>query len=147
VSAPLQRDMLRLASEMLARLDELAGATGRALACEVSRAAVVRAAVTAWLDVAESRPLDFVSQALRAAAKRPAARFQLYPQRWPAALYDRLDRFARSSKRALACNVSRAAIVRVAVAVWLDAGPAVPAVVTEAIRAALVPRGRKRANP
>ena len=146
MSAPLQRDVLRLAREMLVRLDELARATGRALACEVSRAAVVRAAVTAWLDVAESRPLDFMSQAIRAAAKRPPARFQPCPQRWPAALAVRLEQFARSSKRALSCRVSPSVVVRVAVAVWFDTALASPAVVTEAIRAARVPRGRKRAT-
>jgi predicted transcriptional regulator len=129
---------------MLARLDDLAREVARVLAREVSRAAVVRAAVKAWLDIAESRPPDFMSQAILAATKRPAAPLLRYPQRWPAALRDRLDQFARSSKRALACNVSRAVIVRVAVAAWLDAAGASPAVVTEAIRAALVPRGRKR---
>lgn len=141
--APLRRDVVRLDGEIVARLDELARATGRALACEVSRSAVVRAAVTAWLDVAESRPLDFMSQAIRAAAKCQATHFQHYSQRWPTALAVRLDQFARSSTRALACRVSASALVRVAVAVWLDAAPASPAVVTEAIRAALVPRGRK----
>ena len=144
MSARLRRDFLHLASDMLTRLDEIAREVACVLARDVSRAAVVRAAVKAWLDVAESRSLDFMSQAIRAATKRPAAPFLRYPQRWPAALYDRLDQFARSSTRALACNVSRAAIVRVAVAVWLDAAGASPAVVTEAIRAALVPRGRKR---
>jgi predicted transcriptional regulator len=144
MSAPLRRDLLHLASEMLTRLDELAREVGRALAREVSRAAVVRAAVTAWLDVAESRPPDFMGQAIRAATKRPAEPLLRYPQRWPAALRDRLDQFARSSTRALACKVSRSAVVRVAIAVWLDAAGASPAVATEAIRAALVSRGRKR---
>jgi hypothetical protein len=143
VSARLQRDVLHLASEMLARLDELAREVACVIARDVSRAAVVRAAVTAWLDVAERRPLDFMSQAIRAAAKRPPARFRHCPQRWPATLSARLHQFARSSKRALACKVSPSVVVRVAVAVWLDAAPAAPAVVTEAIRAALVPRGRK----
>jgi hypothetical protein len=42
--------------------------------------------------------------------------------------------------------VSRSVVVRVAVAVWLDAAPAAPAapaLMIEAIRAELVPRGRK----
>lgn len=143
MSAPLRREVLHVESETLARLDEHARQAGHALACEVSRAAVVRAAVTAWLDVAERRPLDFMSQAIRAATKRPTAPFLSYAQRWPVALYKRLDQFACSSKRALACKVSRAAIVRVAIVVWFDIAGASPAVVTEAIRAALVPRGRK----
>ncbi len=144
MSAPLQRDVLHLASEMLARVDELAHEAGRALAREVSRSAVVRAAVIAWLDGAERGPLGSVTAAIRAAAHRSTVRLRRYPQRWPEELAARLDRFKRSAGRALACKVSRSVVVRVAVAVWLDAAPTAPAVVTEAIRAALVPRGRKR---
>ena len=42
-----------------------------------------------------------------------------------------------------ACRVSRSAVVRVAIAEWLDVAIAAPAVVTEAICVALVRRGRK----
>jgi predicted DNA-binding protein len=143
MSAPLMRDVLRVAEEMTARLDELARVTSRVLAREVSRSAVVRAAVIAWLDGADRERLDGAAEAIRTAAKRSAVRFRRYPQRWPEALAARLEAFARRASSVLACKVSRSAIVRVAVAVWLDAAPASPAVVTEAIRAELVPRGRK----
>jgi predicted transcriptional regulator len=143
VSASLVREVLHVDATTTAPLDDLARVTSRALAREVSRSAVVRAAVLAWLDGAERGPLVVVIDAVRVAAQRSAVRLRRYPQRWPEELAARLDRFARSAGRALACKVSRSAVVRVAIAVWLDAAQASPAVVTEAIRVALVRRGRK----
>jgi predicted transcriptional regulator len=143
MSAPLVRDVLHVAEEMTTRLDELARVTSRALAREVSRSAVVRAAVLAWLDAADRERLGGAAEAIRAAAQRSAVRLRRYPQRWPEELAARLEAFARRASAVLACKVSRSVVVRVAVAVWLDAAPASPAAVTEAIRAELVPRGRK----
>jgi predicted transcriptional regulator len=143
MSAPLVRDVLHVDEETTAPLDRLARVTSRALACEVSRSAVVRAAVIAWLDGAERGPLGVVLDAIRAAARRSAVRLRRFPQRWPAALAARLDRFARRASSALACKVSRSVVVRVAIPVWLDAAIASPAAATEAIRAVLVRRGRK----
>jgi predicted transcriptional regulator len=143
VSAPLVRAVLRVDAMTTAPLDELARVTSLVLAREVSRSAVVRAAVIAWLDGAERGPLGVVLDAIRAAAQRSAKRLQRFPQRWPAALAARLDRFARSASCALACKVSQSVVVRVAIPVWLDAAIASPAAATEAIRAVLVRRGRK----
>jgi predicted transcriptional regulator len=143
VTAPLVREVLHVDATTTAPLDELARVTSRALTREVSRSAVVRAAVIAWLDGAERGPLGVVIDAIRAAAQRSSVQLRRYPQRWPKELAARLDRFARSAARALACRVSRSAVVRVAIAVWLAAAQASPAVVTEAIRVALVRRGRK----
>ncbi len=143
MNAPLVRDVLHVAEEMTTRLDELARATSRALAREVSRSAVVRAAVLAWLDAADRERLGGAAEAIRAAARRSAVRLRRYPQRWPEELAARLEAFARRASVVLACKVSRSVVVRVAVAVWLDVAPESPAVVTEAIRAELVPRGRR----
>lgn len=143
MSAPLMRDVLHVDETTMAPLDDLARVTSRALAREVSRSAVVRAAVIAWLDGAERGSLGVVAAAIRAAAHRSTVNLRRYPQRWPEELSARLDRFARRASRALACKVSRSAVVRVAISVWLDAAPTSPAVVTEAIRVALVRRGRK----
>jgi predicted transcriptional regulator len=143
VSARLVREVLHVDKTTTAPLDELARVTSRVLAREVSRSAVVRAAVIAWLDGAESGPLVVVTAAIRAAAQRSAVRLRRSPQRWPEELAARLDRFARSASSALACKVSRSVVVRAAIPVWLDAAIASPAVVTEAIRVALVRRGRK----
>jgi hypothetical protein len=143
MSAPLVRDVLHVAEEMTTRLDELARVTSRVLAREVSRSAVVRAAVLAWLDGADRVRLGVVAEAIRAEARRSAVRLRRCPLRWSEALAARLEAFVRRVRAVLTCKVSRSAIVRVAVAVWLDAAPASPAAVTEAIRAELVPRGRK----
>ena len=143
MSAPLVRDVIHVPEEMTARLDALARVTSCALAREVSRSAVVRAAVIAWLESAERRSVVVVMEAIRVASQRMEVRLRRYPQRWPDEVRGRLDRVVRSARLALACNVSRSVVVRVAIAVWLDAAAASPVVVTEAIRAELVPRGRK----
>ena len=143
MSAPIVRDVLHVPEEMTARLDDLARVTSRALAREVSRSAVVRAAVLAWLDGAECVPLGVVTDAIRAARRRPLARHRRYPQRWSRELAARLERFARSASASLTCKVSRSAVVRVAITAWLDAALTSPVRMTEAIRAELVPRGRK----
>jgi hypothetical protein len=142
-AAPMLRSVLYVAEETTMRLDGVALEASRVLACEVPRSAVVRAAVIAWLDGAERRPREIVIQAIRAAAQRSAVPLLRYPQRWSGELVARLDRFAYEASRALACKVSRSVVVRVAVAGWLDIEHASPDVVTQAIRAALVRRGRK----
>jgi predicted transcriptional regulator len=136
-AAPLLRDMLRVTQEMTVRLDQLAFDASRTLACEVSRSAVVRAAVTAWLDGADHWQPSIVTQAIQAATQRSAAPLRRYPARWSAELATRLERFAHERK------LSRSVVVRVAVVRWLDAALASPDIVTQAIRAALVRRGRK----
>jgi predicted transcriptional regulator len=49
----LLRCVMRLPGPMVDRLDRIANEASRALRCEVSRAAVVRAAIEVWLDVIE----------------------------------------------------------------------------------------------
>ncbi len=144
MSAPLVRHVLHVTEGMTAQLDELARATSRALAREVSRSVVARAAVLAWLDGADRERLGGAADAIRAAARPSTARLRRYPQRWPGGLAERVEAFARRASAVLACKVSRSAVARVAIAVWLDAALASPALVTEAIRAELVPRGRSR---
>jgi predicted transcriptional regulator len=139
----MRRNVLYVGDEMTARLDGLAGDASRVLGREVSRSAVIRAAVTAWLDDADRGRLPGVLQAIRVATQRSAEPLRRYPQRWSEELAARLDRFAREASRTLGCKVSPSMIVRVAVAVWLDAEHASPDVVTQAIGAALVRRGRK----
>jgi hypothetical protein len=51
---------------MATRLDTLARKAGRALHGEVSRSAVVRAALTSWLGDAERWPTQLVAQAIHA---------------------------------------------------------------------------------
>lgn len=63
----LLRCVLRLPGNTLDRVDEIAGSASIALLCDVPRAAVVRAALTAWLDIAEDVNPEQVVEAIRAA--------------------------------------------------------------------------------
>ena len=49
----LLRCVLRLPGGTLDRIDEIASVASVALVCNVSRAAVIRAALTTWLDLAD----------------------------------------------------------------------------------------------
>lgn len=63
----LLRCVLRLPGDMLDRVDELASVASVALVCDVPRAAVVRAALTAWLDAADERNPKHIIEAIRVA--------------------------------------------------------------------------------
>ena len=116
----------------------------------IDRALAAAAAVSEGVGVvlppaegAERRSVVVVMEAIRVASQRSDVRFRRYPQRWSDEVRARLDRVVLSARLALACKVSRSVVVRVAIAVWLDDARASPAAVMEAIRAELVPRGRK----
>jgi hypothetical protein len=63
----LKRNVLRFEPECQDRLDEIADFAGTILQCEVSRAAVVRAAVQAWLTANAGIRPEQVVEAIRAA--------------------------------------------------------------------------------
>lgn len=143
-AARLLRDELHVSEQMAARLGRHAQEASRILDCEVPRSAVVRAAVAAWLDDAEQRPTEVVIQVIRVALLRSIVPLRSYPQSWPAVLAGRLDRLAYDASRILVCKVSRSCVARAAVAAWLDdAERQPPESVSEAIRVAMVRRGRK----
>jgi hypothetical protein len=61
----LKRNVLRLDPACQDRIDEIAELAGMILRCEVSRAAVVRAAVQAWLTTNESVHPEQLIKAIR----------------------------------------------------------------------------------
>ena len=63
----LKRNVLRFEPACQDRLDEIAELAGEILACEVSRAAVVRAAVQAWLTTSAGGHPDVLIEAIRGA--------------------------------------------------------------------------------
>ena len=63
----LKRNVLRLEPACQDRLDEIADHAGTALQCEVSRAAVVRAAVKGWLATSASIHPEQLFEAIRGA--------------------------------------------------------------------------------
>lgn len=59
----LRRSVLRLSAGAQDRLDELADMASTALRCEVSRSAVARAAIGAWLEASDSAdPADLIEK-------------------------------------------------------------------------------------
>jgi hypothetical protein len=119
---------------------------GEVLQGKVGRAAVIRAAVAIWLEDPVQGVPDVVNQAIRAAIRpaRSAGRRHRYPQYWPPEMVARLEVLASAARAALGReDVTPATVVRVALAAsWLgDATLSEP--VLQAIRAALVKRGRK----
>ena len=63
----LLRCVLRRPDNTVDRIDELASVASVALVCDVSRAAVIRAAITAWLDAADERNPKLIVEAIRVA--------------------------------------------------------------------------------
>jgi hypothetical protein len=61
----LKRNVLRLEPACQARIDEIAELAGMLLHCEVSRAAVVRTAVQAWLVINENVDPQQLIEAIR----------------------------------------------------------------------------------
>ena len=63
----LKRNVLRFEPACQDRIDEIAELAGAILECEVSRAAVVRAAVQAWLTTSAGGPPELLIEAIRGA--------------------------------------------------------------------------------
>jgi predicted transcriptional regulator len=63
----LLRCVLRLPDDMLERVDEIASVASVALVCDVSRAAVIRAALTTWLELADEVEPKQLIEAIRVA--------------------------------------------------------------------------------
>ena len=73
----LKRNVLRFEPECQDRLDEIAEVAGAILDCEVSRAAVVRAAVQSWLATnAGTRPEQLIEAIRGAMMKRGRKRYK-----------------------------------------------------------------------
>ncbi len=130
---PLQRDVLRLPSELVARIDRRASEASALLGCEVPREAVA-----AWIRATDTRPIS-VELAAIDQALRPTTALDPHSQGWPKAMALLLDLIANTAARAFACEVSRSAVVGAALASWLeDAEHTRPKEVTaEEIRAVL----------
>jgi hypothetical protein len=74
----LKRNVLRFEPACQDRLDEIADLAGTALQCEVSRAAVVRAAVQAWLATSGNIHPEQLVEAIRGAmVKRGRKRYKM----------------------------------------------------------------------
>ena len=73
----LKRNVLRFEPECQDRLDEIADFAGTILHCEVSRAAVVRAAVQAWLTTNTGLHPELLVEGIRGAMmKRGRKRYK-----------------------------------------------------------------------
>jgi hypothetical protein len=145
----LTESLIYVSEAMTDRLDELALEVARVLDCEVTRAAVIRAAVVAWLDVAQPRPDLRVSSAIRAATKRNGECPRLrHRQRWTKKTAQRLADLARVLRPSFDGRLTLAAMVRAALVFWMSAvEQLLPVDVAEEVRPHLEKRGRKKRTP
>ena len=137
--------MLFWPEELIEHLDRITKEATQALAVEVPRAAVVRAAITAWLTNVQQRPPNQMLQEIEAATRRSAIPLRRrHPTRWPDEMSAQLAQLATLAARELGCQVPPGAVVRAAVRGWLaDLALRSPDVVMKEVRAAMVKRGRK----
>ncbi len=143
----LQREVVRRSPEMTARIDACANAACALLGCKTApRTAVIRAAVAAWLDTAEDAnhgPSAVAIQQIRASLCDERG-LLTHRQSWPPKMVARLDLVASAAERVIGRKVSRSAVARTAIALWLAAAAHRPLEeVAQAIRTEFVANGRK----
>ena len=145
IATKLKRCSIDLPRDMIDRVDALAIHAKTSLGCDVSRAAIVRAALAPWVPRAEALPTQFVLSEIRYAAP-PAGTllhrtmFAMFP---PILLS--LDRLWTGLDPDLVRHATqgRSALVLPALLTFLDEAEGQPTAAFEAIRVAIVKRGRK----
>ncbi len=152
-AANLHRCAVYVPQPMLPRLDKIAGDAGRLLGVgvEVSRAALVRAALGPWIDKIELLSVMGVVEEVRRAEAAIGTRRHRTKLGWPKDMLRRLDKLREQVGGELLFHAAkgRSALVLAALTPWLDDAERELSAVLEAIRGAVVKRGRKptRAPP
>jgi hypothetical protein len=146
-AANLHRCAVYLPQTMLPRLDKIASDAGRLLGVgvEVSRAGLVRAALTPWIDKVELLSVMAVAEEVRRAAPAIGTRRHKSKLGWPKDMVRRLDKLREQLGGELLFHAAegRSALVLAALTPWLDDAERELSAMLEAIRAAVVKRGRK----
>ena len=146
-AASMHRCAVYVPHTMLPRLDKLASEAGRLLGMGVvvSRAALVRAALAPWIDKVEPLPVMAVVEEVRRAAPAIGTRRHKSKLGWPKDMGRRLDKLREQLGGELLFHAAegRSALVLAALTPWLDDAERELSAVLEAIRAAVVKRGRK----
>lgn len=146
-AANLHRCAVYLPQTMLPRLDKIASEAGRLLGegVVVSRSALVRAALAPWIDKVKDLSVMAVAEEVRRAAPAIGTRRHKSKQGWPKEMIRRLDELREQLGGELLFPAAegRSALVLAALTPWLDAAECELSAVLDAIRAAVVKRGRK----
>jgi len=132
---------------MLPRLDKIASEAGRLLGegVVVSRSALVRAALAPWIDKVKDLSVMDVLEEIRRAAPAFGTRRHKSKLGWPREMIRRLDELREKLGGKLLFHAAegRSALALAALTPWLDDAERELSAVLEAIRAAIVKRGRK----
>lgn len=144
----LHRCSLDLPHGMLERVDALARQAEPALHGEVSRAAILRAAVLPWLARIEPLPAQTWSQEIHRAFPSFGTLLHRSKISWPHQITVRLDLLWKGLDPPFfhTAREGRSALALTALALFLDDAEPQPSAVFEAIRASVVKRGRKAAR-
>ena len=140
--APLWNKQIQLSDALLARIDQRAQEAHDRLARKVTRSAVIRAALVAWLEDAGRLSLEAVIQQITVVRRSEGpVPHRLHAQYWPEEMARRIAEIADEAQRALGRHVSPGLVVRIALAWWFKDADQTPEVVVQAIGAALLKPG------
>lgn len=146
-AASMHRCAVYVPQTMIPRLDKIASEAGRLLGegVKVSRAALVRAALAPWIDKVKDLSVLDVLEEIRRAAPALGTRRHKSKLGWPREMSGRVDELRKrlGGKVHLHAAEGRSALVLAALTPWLDDADRELSTALEAIRAAVVKRGRK----
>ena len=144
----MRRCTFSIPTAMGERIHKLALDAGRVLDCEVSHAALFRAALLPWIEKAEGSSLVNTHEEIRRVAPPHGTLLQRYKPAFPKELSVKLDRLRKDLGGALCryAGEGRSALVLAALTPLLEAADRDLGAALKGIRVGIVKRGRK-GNP
>ncbi len=144
-AAMMRRCTFAIPSAMGERIHKLALDAGRLLDCEVSHAALFRAALIPWIEKAEGSSLTNTHEEIRRAAPPDGTLLQRCKPAFPRELTVKLDRLRKKlgGKLCRYAAEGRSALVLAALTPWLEDADRDLGAALEGIRVGIVKRGRK----
>lgn len=143
--APLHRYTVDIPHAMIGRLDELARKARRLMDCEVTRAALFRAALLSWLARGEKASPRTILKEIREAAPLDDTQLHRTKPAWSTELNGRLDNLSARLGVKLSRSPAgvRSALVLAALRAWLPTAEDHTLTTLDSIRAGIVKLGRK----
>jgi hypothetical protein len=143
--ASLHRYAVDIPQAMIGRIDALASDTGHLMDCDVTRAALFRAALLSWLARVEKDSPRTLLAEIHKAAPMVGTLLQRTKTTWSNELNTRLDKLIARLGEKLSHSAAgvRSALVLAALRSWFPTAEDEPRKAFVTIRAGLVKRGRK----